>query len=368
MREFLDKLRNNFFYMGLGRESLLQIRKPVDERNRRDLFAWSCFVSIYMVISLLLSLCSPAFEACRPVYIITLALCFVTGVYAKFLGKRFPKWLSAMIHLFSLTTLGMGLGIAFFQPDTRTVTATAISIIIPTCFIIPTPVVLVWQVLSVITFVAIGHGLLAPDPYSFGLLTLILFAVMGTMIGHRVNKSRFERFFYADSAEKLVELQTRYAYYDQMTNIRNRRAYSERLQELSDDIPDDLNIIMVDVNSLKETNDSQGHRAGDELLIGTTECLVAAFEDVGTVYRIGGDEFCVIMLGTPEDVAEHIDRMEQAAECWEGTYIKGISVSYGIGTADDGDDPDAIVKKADQRMYESKREYYMSHGIDRRRR
>lgn len=367
MHKFVDKIKADLLYMGLGRENLMQVKALIDESNRRDLMAWSIFVSAYMLISLLLSLRSAAFESCRLVYIITLLICVVTGMYAAFFGRRHTDLLPAMIGLFSLTTLGMGLGIGFCQPDTRTVTAVAISIIIPTCFIVPTPTVAIWQILSIGTFVAVGHNLLAPDPYSFGLLALILFSVMGTMIGHIVNKSRFERFFYADSAEKLVKLQKKYAYYDSMTGIQNRRAYSERLQEISEDIPDDLHIIMIDVNGLKDINDRHGHKAGDELLIGTAECLVASFGRAEVLYRIGGDEFCAIVSAPTDKVAANLTKLDEITHCWNGQYVHGISLSYGVGTTDDGHDLETIVRKADKRMYESKRRYYESSGIDRRR-
>ena len=52
---------------------------------------------------------------------------------------------------------------------------------------------------------------------------------------------------------------------------------------------------MSDVNGLKEANDTLGHEAGDELIIGSAECLEKSFEGINTIYRLGGDEFTVIV-------------------------------------------------------------------------
>ena len=108
-------------------------------------------------------------------------------------------------------------------------------------------------------------------------------------MGHFINKTRYERYVFAESALQLAELQTRYAYYDQMTGLQNRRAYSEKVEQLSKQLPVPCTLVMADINGLKETNDTLGHEAGDELIIGSAECLRKSFDGIETLYRIGGD-------------------------------------------------------------------------------
>lgn len=364
------RMRDSLRYMGLGLDELRQVRPLVDDGNRRDLASWSAFVGIYMIVSLLLSLRSAAFEACRPIYIASLLACSLTLAYSKILHKRYPQCLPTMIGLFSISTFALGLGIAFYQPDIRSVTMVAIAIILPICFIVPTTAMIVLQVLTFVAFVVMGRGVLAPDVYSFGVLTLFLFSVLGTAIGHRINKARFERLVYAASIERLAEMQTRYAYYDQLTGLQNRRAYTERIDDLAgmgEKAPDDIHIVMIDLNGLKEMNDEHGHKAGDEMLIGAAECLSATFGNFA--YRLGGDEFSVVMSATDDDMEILAASMVESMAAWEGEYVHGISVSYGIGSCHGhGCDPEAAAKEADQRMYENKRAYYEQAGIDRRRR
>ena len=69
------------------------------------------------------------------------------------------------------------------------------------------------------------------------------------------------------------------AYSDKMTSMGNRRAYEEYISLLNEritqkDVDDNLLVMMMDVNGLKRTNDVLGHAAGDELLVGSAECIV----------------------------------------------------------------------------------------------
>jgi len=128
--------------------------------------------------------------------------------------------------------------------------------------------------------------------------TRVMFSAVGIIIGHIINKTRFERYAFAESAMELAELRNRFAYYDQLTNLQNRRAYSERIKQLETDMPATCCVVTADINGLKQINDTFGHSAGGELIIGAAECLSQCFEGVGEVYRLGGDEFCVIAIGT----------------------------------------------------------------------
>ena len=159
-----------------------------------------------------------------------------------------------------------------------------------------------------------------------------------------------------------------FAYYDQMTGLKNRRAYDEKLSWLAKNAPAEFCIVSADLNGLKKANDAIGHRAGDELITGAAECLSAAFEGIDTIYRTGGDEFCVIMTGPIAKAQLCIARLEDLMSQWKGRYNSSISISTGVASNENHDSIESIVAAADQNMYEYKRNYYISQGIDRRRR
>ena len=150
--------------------------------------------------------------------------------------------------------------------------------------------------------------------------------------------------------------------------LKNRRAYSEKVEQLSKKMPVPCTVVMADVNGLKEANDTLGHEAGDELIIGSAECLRKSFDGIDTIYRIGGDELTVIMERTEIEAKKCLERMEKNCGDWKGRLIRGISISCGTASTDDYSDLDSLLKAADQKMYEFKSNYYQKTGKDRRKR
>lgn len=90
------------------------------------------------------------------------------------------------------------------------------------------------------------------------------------------------------------------AYSDGLTGLGNRTAYLEKLEVYENNSKEDmqLGIVYLDVNNLKMVNDSQGHDCGDELIRAAAKIIEDSFGKFGKSYRIGGDEFCVLIVGT----------------------------------------------------------------------
>lgn len=97
-----------------------------------------------------------------------------------------------------------------------------------------------------------------------------------------------------------AEFASKLAYHDGLTGAGNRTAFEERLSELealkNTDVP--VGIVMFDVNDLKYVNDNLGHPVGDNMIITAADIISASFSDnCDECFRIGGDEFAVIMQG-----------------------------------------------------------------------
>ncbi|MCR4717701.1 MAG: diguanylate cyclase [Lachnospiraceae bacterium] len=162
-----------------------------------------------------------------------------------------------------------------------------------------------------------------------------------------------------------IELQQvkKIAYVDNLTQLENRRAYDECIADYDSESKDNLaglTAIMLDVNGLKKTNDIYGHVAGDELIIGSAECMKKTFMDVGRIFRTGGDEFAVIGHMDEDTYKKNVKLLETALSNWTGEYIKGISVSVGMATKEEFPDSslEKLLAQADKRMYEHKQHYY----------
>lgn len=146
------------------------------------------------------------------------------------------------------------------------------------------------------------------------------------------------------------------AYHDELTNIRNRSFYNEELVRI-DENPDkkkNIFIMVIDINDLKKINDEKGHGAGDLYITRTVSYIREKLQGIGDFYRIGGDEFVVIIKDYEKKVIE--EKMKLMDDFLEKE--RDISFAYGYACFDDEKDMDIndTVKRADEMMYEKKRQ------------
>lgn len=154
---------------------------------------------------------------------------------------------------------------------------------------------------------------------------------------------------------------------DELTKCYNRRAYDSDMENL--DLNTEWIYISLDLNGLKKANDTLGHSAGDELICAASNCMKFAFASYGKIYRIGGDEFVVLIQESVSNIDSILQVFDTTIRDWHGKYSNSISVSYGVvkSSEQDFDSIHSVSKLADERMYKSKSEYYNISGNDRRR-
>ena len=147
-------------------------------------------------------------------------------------------------------------------------------------------------------------------------------------------------------------------YTDTLTGFHNRNYFSHRSAELQAGAYPQA-ILMADLNNLKRVNDSGGHAAGDALLIRFAGVLRDSFPD-GNIFRIGGDEFLIVLDNTPEEqVVALIESFRTRCRETGNVVVDGqdstlsAAVGYVVRSADQPPLDDAI-RAADRRMYEAK--------------
>lgn len=147
---------------------------------------------------------------------------------------------------------------------------------------------------------------------------------------------------------------------DSLTNLLNRQCWYADLEKLRDSL---TALIAIDMNGLKEINDSLGHAEGDRALKEIASCFERAVDRRYHIYRIGGDEFTILCTGADEKkIRLLIQRIElELAE-------KDYSCSIGYAMNSGGISSDELYHLADEMLYENKRQYYISSGKNRRRR
>ena len=143
---------------------------------------------------------------------------------------------------------------------------------------------------------------------------------------------------------------------DALTGVKNRnayRVYEERINaQIEVNRAPDFAITILDVNDLKKVNDTQGHKAGDQYLRDACRIICTTFKR-SPVFRVGGDEFCVLSQG--DDYA-HIDELVEQMNAHNDDAIEngGIVIAIGMARYEREDKVAPVYERADQTMYENK--------------
>lgn len=151
--------------------------------------------------------------------------------------------------------------------------------------------------------------------------------------------------------------------YDGLTKVYNRRAGLPKLSRMISDDSDGYKVYSlcyIDINGLKQVNDELGHKYGDDLILTVVELVKKNIREDDFVIRLGGDEFLIVFKDVEVDIAKNIwkrisESYEKINDALEKPYI--ISVSHGIVSCNNRDkcDVDTLIRMADEKMYEEKR-------------
>lgn len=149
------------------------------------------------------------------------------------------------------------------------------------------------------------------------------------------------------------------AYSDGLTSMGNRTSFLEKLSFYASSDVASIGIVFLDVNDLKLTNDTRGHEIGDKLLLEATSIIQNSFGKYGDCYRIGGDEFCVLMEGNDiesmyEEGRECFNKLIEASHNNELDLNIQIAHGFTIGDATTVESIDNAIDIADKLMYRDK--------------
>ncbi|MBQ5383007.1 MAG: diguanylate cyclase [Treponema sp.] len=163
-----------------------------------------------------------------------------------------------------------------------------------------------------------------------------------------------------EEQEKNLESAERMARLDDLTGVRNKKAFKEYVETLDEKInagSENLTfgVVMCDMNDLKLTNDTRGHSFGDEAIQRTSRMICNAFIH-SPVFRIGGDEFVAVISGRDYERREYLLKKLREETITNGRTRTGPVVASGLAVYEPGTDDSfsKVFERADRLMYENK--------------
>ena len=182
------------------------------------------------------------------------------------------------------------------------------------------------------------------------LYTIVSFALFFLSTGVMMNNFRATR-----RLGQKLNLAQRQAVTDHLTGVKNRLSYAQFEEELNEQIEADtveaFGVVVCDINNLKSVNDSQGHDKGDEYIRNACRLICNVF-DHSPVFRIGGDEFAVLLKG--HDYEHRHELMKMIGQENE----VGRTMAAGMAEYERGEDESvlSVFTRADRQMYQRKKE------------
>ena len=156
----------------------------------------------------------------------------------------------------------------------------------------------------------------------------------------------------------------RLAFHDGLTSLPNRALFRDRVEHaLASRFRGGTSrtVMFLDLNDFKKVNDSRGHAAGDQVLVDVADRLRTCVRGADTLARLGGDEFAILLEGGGSSIDDRIDavvdrvRKSLARPLQLESGEVAVEASIGLAHAEPGDTVDALLRRADLDMYQSKR-------------
>lgn len=170
---------------------------------------------------------------------------------------------------------------------------------------------------------------------------------------------------FVDDSVKLIqagqqaEVNREKAELDGLTLLKNRRSFELDLHKIHHGDFQSYGVVMFDLNNLKQMNDLYGHGMGDCYIITGSEIIQDVFGEFGEVYRIGGDEFCLLSNKITAEIYEEKNRqMCDWLASLRGTQVKDfMQIASGFAKYNRSIDMNLqdVIERADMRMYQCKR-------------
>lgn len=351
----------SILWTGIDQETFEKIKPDIQKSNRKNLTVFSSLSAVILTILVISTFIWSKLEVNRKTYLVVAlfmyGMLYVSGVVAK----RKKEIILPCVYLFTATLFLFGIRLGTYNaPDDLATNFIVLLFAVPLLYT-DKPIYMDGMILlAITTFMIIASKVKNPSVLYLDAINILSYSTISIVVSTYMMRMKLQRHLLVYHNKNLSEI-------DQLTGLQNRRCYElkiERLKSLSEN--QKVTVIALDVNGLKEVNDTRGHVAGDELIMGAATCIQKAFGTLGTCYRTGGDEFMVISEQNELSVIELKGLLASEVNSWKGILVDSVSISCGIMQTFDPSRIQETISLADQAMYQEKEEYYCNKGTRRR--
>lgn len=347
----METLRNLLFYGGVDPEVYRDCREEIWKENREKLFFFLSVSILFLLIALVVCCLVKSLTAGFVIYLVGLAVCLgLICAVQNFPDNHIVTVLSADVFMGMLYLMGIYLGTIAY-PNEPAICFHVFAVLLPMLFTRPAIGNILRTALYEGIFIGCVFWFKTPDVLALDLLNAFLFGAAACVLSTYYVRALTDNVVVRCKLKVIAET-------DLNTQIPNRNAYENHMQDYPLRCANTLSCVYVDVNGLHELNNTKGHDAGDVMLKTVAQEMVKTF-GIKDSYRIGGDEFVAFVVDEdPRMVRERMRALEANVEA------DGYSVAVGCATCSAGGiQMEALIKQAETRMYDAKNEYYRKRGV-----
>lgn len=347
----METLRNLLFYGGVDPEVYRDCREEIWKENREKLFFFLSVSILFLLIALVVCCLVKSLTAGFVIYLVGLAVCLgLICAVQNFPDNHIVTALSADVFMGMLYLMGIYLGTIAY-PNEPAICFHVFAVLLPMLFTRPAIGNILRTALYEGIFIGCVFWFKTPDVLALDLLSAFLFGAAACVLSTYYVRALTDNVVARRKLKVIAET-------DLNTQIPNRNAYENHMQDYPLRCANTLSCVYVDVNGLHELNNTKGHDAGDVMLKTVAQEMVKTF-GIKDSYRIGGDEFVAFVVDEdPRMVRERMRALEANVEA------DGYSVAVGCATCSAGGiQMEALIKQAETRMYDAKNEYYRKRGM-----
>ena len=351
----LEKIKNFLLYFGNERGALETAMPKIRESNRITVACISCFATILILAMYISTYFVEGIQANRTVYLIGIGMSIVVFISALCLAKD-CAWMVRMLicaAYFIFYTYGILIG-TVTDPGEKTVTFMVMLVFLPVLFI-DRPIYSIFTTsIYMVVFIYLCNKTKTGAVLQNDTIDAIVFGLLGLISGMMINRGKVHGYILENELKDA-------SCFDRLTRMHNRNAYEDCLEDISSYANDNLACVYIDVNGLREINNSKGHARGDEMLKTIAEEIQNYFGEEFS-FRVGGDEFIIFI---PD--ANQFDIEYGLYKLIKGVEAKGYHVASGFEIATIKElSVDKLISAAEKKMYNNKKQFYKDAKNNRR--